>query len=339
MAESRTEKPSARAVRLARERGDFPRSTELTGGLLIVACGLVLERGGEDFARHAEATFVRALALAHGPPDMLGHAVVEAIRGTGLLVLPLGSILVASAFFSAFAQNGRLAFRPWSRARSTPPPVPADRFERLLGMASSLLGGLTVVLAASLLSVDALTAVMTYAGNEPRALVHAGARVVPLFLVRAGILLALFGLALLVLRRLRHHARRKMTRSERKREIREMEGDPAVRRERIRRFRDASARPEQLVDELHVLLVAPGELAVGLRYDPASDPAPRVLLRVGAASWPRLEAAAARADVPVRFDRSMTVALASVDEGALVPSHLYEDLAALFAELSRERAA
>lgn len=75
--------------------------------------------------------------------------------------------------------------------------------------------------------------------------------------------------------------------------------------------------------------------AVALRYDPAREPAPRVVARGEGELAERILAAAKAHGVPVWGDPALAVALARLDLEAVVPPEFFEVLAEVLAYVYR----
>jgi type III secretion protein U len=149
---------------------------------------------------------------------------------------------------------------------------------------------------------------------------------------RLGALLLGFGALDLLLARWRHQRRLRMSRDELRRELREQEGDPALRAERRRAHRAlAEAAP---LARATCLVVNPTHVAVALHHQRGSGEAPRVLAKGTGAAAARLRAQARRAAIPIVHDPPLARALHRLAEvGDEIPEELYDAAAAVLAHL------
>lgn len=152
---------------------------------------------------------------------------------------------------------------------------------------------------------------------------------------------ALAALAVLdfILAKRRIMARMKMTKEEAKREHRESEGDPTIKRRRRQRMRElAKRRIAQAVQGADVVLVNPTEYAVALRYKPGADRAPRVVAkgRRGVAEY--IRSLARQHGIPIVAEPPLTRLIHKlVPEGREIPAQLYQAVAEVLAYVYKLR--
>ena len=130
-----------------------------------------------------------------------------------------------------------------------------------------------------------------------------------------------------------------MTPSEFKREHREQDGDPAVRRRRRLRMRELGRRRLQVaVSKADVVLVNPTEYAVALRYRSEKDRAPRVVAKGRGAVAEHIRALARSASIPILERPPLTrLIFKLVPEGREIPAELYHSIAEVLAYVYRLR--
>jgi flagellar biosynthesis protein FlhB len=134
-------------------------------------------------------------------------------------------------------------------------------------------------------------------------------------------------------------ARMRMTPQEAKREHREQEGDPLIKRRRRQRMRDlARRRMARAVQQADVVLVNPTEYAVALRYNSDEDRAPRVLAKGRGEVAERIRTLARQAGVPIVAEPPLTRLIHKlVPEGREIPATLYKAVAEVLAYVYRLR--
>lgn len=129
----------------------------------------------------------------------------------------------------------------------------------------------------------------------------------------------------------------KMTKLEVRREIRETEGNPEVRRA-LRRRRRRLSRMQILaaVSRANVIVVNPTHFSVGLRYDRLKDRAPRVVTKGDEEDAVAIRTVALEKGVPIIENPPVARALFEACEiGDEVPANLYQVVARLLAFLYR----
>jgi flagellar biosynthetic protein FlhB len=134
--------------------------------------------------------------------------------------------------------------------------------------------------------------------------------------------------------------RMRMTPEEIKREYREQEGDPQVRRRRRQRMREISRR--RLVSSVKgadVVVVNPTEYAVALRYKAGEDRAPKVVAKGRGVVAERIRELARQNGVPILAQPPLARLLHKVvPEGREIPSNVYHAVAEVLAYVFRLRA-
>jgi flagellar biosynthetic protein FlhB len=121
----------------------------------------------------------------------------------------------------------------------------------------------------------------------------------------------------------------KMTRTELKHEMKETEGDPAI-RARVRAIQRERSRQRMMerVRDADVVVTNPTEYAVALEYDPETMPAPRVVAKGRRMIAAKIRSIAEEHKVPVVEDPPLARALhAAVDIDDFIPENLYHAVA------------
>lgn len=327
----KTEQPTARQLRRAREQGDVPASFALSQAMAFVAALLVTPS---------------ALTSLF---SVVGELVRTSIAGRQLtteevcfVVLRLALPVIAVAAFTAaalgFAQTGGL----FAFGRIAPQLERLDPLSGLKSLLSAprLLGLLRALVAAgALLWLSwvvlraALPQLVTSSGELSRAISVAAEASRRLAGYAALVGIALAALDLLVVRRA-WLQRWKMTRDEVRRESRESEGDPELKASRRRAHQEMLASAAiHSVKEASVVIINPTHLAVALRYQQEEDAAPRVLAQGEGELARRIVEAAHAYGVPVVRDVPVARALVELEVGDEIPEVLYEAVAEILKEV------
>jgi flagellar biosynthesis protein FlhB len=339
----RVHEPTPKRVADFRKRGEVALSRDLVavatlmGGLLAaIALGPRIAGALGDHMRETLA------GLDGADPGRALRGVLGAVAGAAL---PLAGVALAAALVTGLAQLG------W------PPVLRAPRFDlaRLLSaraladaFAPKAAAGRLVKSLAKLALVGLVGALAVRAehrrflsepaldpGHLAQRLAAAAARVACL----AGGALALLAAIDWTVARRRLTARMRMTPEEMKREHREQEGDPQVRRRRRLRMRElARRRLPQAVKGADVVIVNPTEYAVALRYRGNEDRAPRVVAKGRGPVAERIRELARGAGVPILPQPPLARLIHKlVPEGREIPPNLYAAVAEVLAYVYRLR--
>ena len=326
MSGDRTEEPTPRRLRQARERGQVPRSRLFTGSLVLAggSAGAALGLGGAaDELRGWTATL---LARGSSVPAALHQALSLLVRASA----PALGGAVLGAVVAGLATSG------WAPSAA----VVLPRLERLDPVAGlkRLFSWRTAAEVARSAAVAALLAGVVAAGAW--SLLPPALRLPVLDAPGAGLILlrpealrvwsrvlllaAAIGLVDLLLARRRHRRSLRMSRDEVRREHREQEGDPRHREHRRAAHRQLlAAGRARGVKAASVVVVNPVHVAVALRWAPEECDAPYLVARGRGEDARTIRAEALSAGVPVVRDVSLARGLVQYDVGEEVPEELY----------------
>ncbi len=329
----KTEEPTPRRLRRAREQGDSAVSAALgqsLGLVLVVALlpallsALAASVSGALFtAIRTEQADLRNAAwlwLTLSAPVLAAAAVAAALAG----LIQTGGAFNASRFAPDFARldpiNGLLGL---------------FTLERLFTLARSLLAALAVGWLSLRLLRDYAPDIASTAGRSEAAATTAWLLGRKLLWGAAAVGLVLGAVDYFFVRRA-WLARHRMSPHEVTREHREAEGDPEVKAARRRAHQEAlTGSMIAAVKDATVLIVNPTHLATALRYEEAEAAAPTVVAHGEGELAVRLIAAAHAYGVPVVRDVPIAHALRELALGDEIPEALYEAVAEVLRELLR----
>jgi flagellar biosynthesis protein FlhB len=331
----KTEEPTPRRLRKAREDGDSPVSSAL-----VQAAGFVVAITLAPAA--VAATAGRATARIQ---QALEHP-LQAFSPMGLaldvltLSLPL---IAAAALVSAvvgFVQTGGIvATKKLAPDLSKANPITGLKnifnWQRILGVVRSLVGALVVGWLAVRLLADHGGDLANCIGNIGAAAVVASDLARHLLWIAA-----LVGLGLALLDVLITHwswkKRLRMSKDEVKREYKESEGDPEIKQARKQAHHEMlRGATISAVKDATVVIVNPTHLATALHYveSDEEDAAPRIVAQ-GEGDLARQMIDAARAwGIPVVRDVPIARALSELEIGDEIPEALYEAVAEILREV------
>lgn len=330
----------------ARERGQVARSTDLSAAAGFLSASAVLAVGARA-GSGAFAGWAVGLWGTPPPPDLsIGGAMTVLTSGlwafARLAGPPLGAA-AAGTLAAGVAQTGFvLSLRPLAPDLTHLDPVQGLRrmFSRRalveLAKAAVKLGAICGLV---WVPADHLVLVLLGGGLNPgaaAALTYGAAQAI---LLRGGLLLLAVGAADYFYQRSELDATLRMTQQEVRQEVRESEGDPAVRARRRRRQRELSRR-RMLADVRHadVVVANPTHFAVALRYDGRTMAAPVVVAKGTDFMAERIKAIARAANVLIVENPPLARSLHAASKvGQHVPAALYKAVAEVLAYVWRVR--
>lgn len=341
MAESeqgdRTEEPTAKRLREAREEGQVPRSRELiTASVMLATAGTLL-----IVARWAGGHWLDALRQAWGTPlpgsgdphGLLAHVGTLALALL-LPVVPLIATAVVAGVSASFLLSG-MNFSPKSLGLKWDRVSPMAGLRRLYSLTSvadvpkSLLR-VSVVGAAAYALISGQLQELEALPQQPgkQAIGHAIAMAGWAFFVLCG---ALGAIALIdVPFQLWNHRRQlRMTKTQVRDEFKEAEGNPEVKsRLRMLQRELANRRMMEAIPTADVVLVNPTHYAVALKYKQGQSGAPRVIAKGRELIAQALRERAQAHQVPIVSAPPLTRALyRSTEIGQEIPVKLYQAVA------------
>ncbi len=342
----RTELPTARRRREARNRGqvaksqDFGSAIDLIGGFLaLVLLGGTIIGGMTTLLRHL-------LDDGRSGPAFDAAALDGSVRVAAYQFLVTAAPFVALMFVvSLLAQFVQVGWAPTLQPlqpkldRLNPISGTARLFSRrnlvktLVGIAKILvIGAVGVVIVmrhtaeiASLARLEAFAAFMVM-----------GRIIGDMCLWMLAVML-LIGLVDLAYQRWQHTRDLKMTKQEVKDELRSMEGDAEIKGRRLRMARQiALQRIRQAVPKADVVVTNPTHFAVALEYNAEEMAAPRVVAKGADFLAFRIREIAAANRIPIIEKPALARALyAEVEVGRMVSPEFYEAVAEILAYVYR----
>ncbi len=342
----RTEAPTGRRLGDARNKGQVPKSTELAGTIEVaVALAILLVLGGWMTA--AMATVMRRLLELESDADPLTTADLArtlrwvAIEGA-VAAAPLMLILFVTAAIAHMMQVGML-FTTYPLRPKLEKLNPISGVKRLFGLRGVVKGGMGVAklgIAAGVATI-VLTANLGRLAMLPNLSALAGVSVMVGIVVELAIWVIAIFFVLGVLdwwyQKWQHTRDLRMTKQEVKDERRSMEGDPEIKRRRMKiAFEMAMQRIKSDVPKADVIVTNPTHFAVALKYDSASMRAPVVVAKGADLLAYRIREVAAVHGVPIVERPPLARALYyNVEVGHAIDPEQYEAVAEVLAYVYR----
>ncbi len=343
--EERSEEPTPRRRRKAREKGEVFQSREIVSAALLllsfVALWYAFSGMSEQLQRLALDSFgprLRSEWSSADVPVMMSRLTLHFF----MIMLPVFVVCVLVAVAGSVLQTG-LIFAP----QSISPRL--SRINPLQGMKKVVSLRALVNLAKSLVKVVAVgyVAFITVSGRVdefplylrlplPVALTQT-ASMLQVLLLRAVLVLGLVGTVDYFYERSEHEKTLRMTRRELKEEMKETEGDPQVQGRR-RSLRQQAARQRMMtaVPAADLVVTNPTHYAVALKYEFDAMEAPMVVARGRGLLAERIREIAVQHSVTIEQRPPLARALYEMSEvGDYIPQELYEAVAEVLAYVWR----
>jgi flagellar biosynthetic protein FlhB len=334
----KTEKPTPKRRREARERGQIARSADLSTWVAILATTVLLQITVQRGASALRETLQRmGFAVAH--PD-LGVAARFAADAAWRAIGVVAPMLIGMMLIALVVSISQVGFKPTSKKLK--PDFsrlnPFKGLKKMLGPASwwevaKSLAKVVLLIAVAWPAVAHAATTLTSGGSGSLGAIARITATTGLTVIRnvsaAGLVVAV---ADYVVQRRRIMRQLRMTRQEVREEIKTQEGNPDVRRA-IRSRAIAISRNQmiRMVSAADVVVVNPTHYAVALKYETARG-APQVVAKGAGVIAQAIRAEAEANGVPIVHEPVLTRTLYRTCEvGQLIPAELYEAVALLLA--------
>ncbi|HEX4152387.1 MAG TPA: flagellar biosynthesis protein FlhB [Steroidobacteraceae bacterium] len=343
----RTEEPSQRRLSEARERGQVPRSRELTTFAAMIGGSVALIATSAGIAGKMAELMRRGMSFdAQQLEDT--RSMLSALTGASTLalsaLLPIFGALVALVLLAGVALGG-WNFSPAALVPDFTRMSPLEGLKRLFGLrglselGKALLKCLVVGGVAAGVVSWLFPQVLALGRMAPRAAIGRGAALMSDAFVWLCASLALVAAVDVPLQLFQFKRALRMTRQELRDEAKETDGRPETKR-RIRQVQQALARRRMMhkVPTADVVIVNPTHFAVALKYDPNSMRAPRVLAKGVDLVAQNIRRIAEEHRVPIFDSPKLARALyRSADLNQEIPAGLYLAVAQVLSYIFRVR--
>ncbi len=349
MAESageKTELPTPRKLKEARDEGNVAKSQDLTGSLVLLMGVVAIEIfGGRLWFRMLEMTeAVLTTAHAANPTRSDDFLPMVAYCGRAVLlgVLPIFLAVMVIAAAGGFGQVGLL----FSMKSLQPKPnrmSPVRGVKNVVGLRAMVRLGMSLAkvvvigLVAALIVMDDLLQIVGLGELAfLPAFVMLGDMVFGLALKLAALLLVL-AIIDYSYQKWQHTEDLKMTKQDVRDEMKKMEGDPQIKQRRARIARElAMQRMAQAVPGADVVVTNPTHFSVAIKYDKEGMPAPKVVAKGQDHLALRIRTIAMEHGIPIVERKPLARALyRDVEVGEFIPPEHYAAAAEILAFVYR----
>ena len=340
----KTEQPTQRRIKKAREEGNFPSARVFVAALQFLTFVALLHSWGPGWiatARNSLALLLDHALDARRDPRFLLTLGYTLIRQTQLPLLGAGAILVLATLAAQFAVT-RLGL---SLKKLTPDLKRLSPLARLRELPKQ---NIPALLQASIMLPVFGAAVYFLVRDHfdqflalPLIGIASGAGQVgsalESLLWKASLLFFAFGAVDLFRQKRRYQQEMRMSKQEVRDELKEVEGNPLM-KSRIRRLRRDMARRRMMqeVPKATAVIVNPTHYAVALKYTMHATGAPKVVAKGRNYLALRIRQRAIEAQVPLLENPPLAQALyKSVEVGQEIPAQFYRAVAEILAYVYR----
>ena len=339
--ESKTEAPTPKRRTEARNKGNIPRSQDLTAAVTLLFSMLALRYLGESLWY----TWLAGVRFFLGDGDDYTIRAVDAqalAPMAGLMAFqslaPFLVVIFGASLIISWAQVGWFfSLNPMQPSLSKLNPV--NGFKRLFSARKAIetlinLGKMIAVLIVVWVTIDEQFPLILDAMRiaEVSIIAH-GAGLCYTLGIRLAIVLLVLGIIDYVYRRYKQEQDLKMTKQEVKDEMRSMEGDPQIkRRRRELQIQQSLQRINASVPKADVVVTNPTEFAVAIEYDVENMHAPTVVAKGRDMLARRIREVAMQHNVPIVQRPPLARALyRTVEVGREIPEQFYKAVAEILA--------
>jgi flagellar biosynthesis protein FlhB len=345
--ENKSEKPTRRKLQKAREKGQVPRSKEVSSAAVLLGGLMILLFSGQAILRALQMEMYNSfnfrlpseLSITYISSTMNGIAYRIAI-----ILLPiLLTALIASVAANVF--QGGWVFASEALGLHFDKLNPSNGMKRIFSINGLMEFGKNVII---LLVVSYLTyqVISKYLPLYPRLvlmdvrqLLHWITQICFEVFIRVSVLLIVIAVADYYFQKYRFTESMKMTKQEVKDEYKEMEGDPTT-KSRIRRVQREMSRKRMManVPKADVVITNPTHYAVALSYKMDAMDAPVVVAKGVGFLALKIRELAQQHSIPIVENRPLAQALyKTVDVDQSIPASLYKAVAEILAYVYRAK--
>jgi type III secretion protein U len=335
--EEKTLAPSQKKLRDARQKGQVPRSLDLMTGFTILA-GFAYLLITWTAIRDRLAQMLDVIATASGDPfpEVWQGATRRAWEIIMMVELPLVSAIAAASVIAGFlATLGPVfavqALKPDFNRVS--PITGLKRIFSLRNLVAFLASIVKIGVLAAAFWLTLRTSLQTIFEAPVCAEECLGGILVSVLqplAITAIVMFLIIGFFDLILQRQLFIRDMRMTKAEYKREHKDLEGDPLIRREQ-RRLRRNLSEGGRLSGTKHATIIIHGpHRAIGLRFAAGETPVPVIVSNTAIGGEDTTLAELRRLGIPVIDDAGLADALARQSLGEFIAQHLFQPIADIF---------
>lgn len=349
----KTEEPTAKKLKDARDEGKVTKSKELTAAFGLLALFLILK----VFAGYVGESFLSIFYYVYGSIGdfeasnegrysniIISSLITEMMQKMLLILLPFFIFGFAVTLFVSIVQVGwKVTTKPMEPKLSKFNPI--NGFKRIFSK-ESLFNLLMSIVKLIVIGLIAFFSIRGEAGAiyvMYRLSVNQAVALVGDIIINTGLRISLVYMLVGVIdwfyQKHKFHEDMKMTKQEVKDEYKNTEGDPKIKGQIRGKMQEASRRRMmQDVPKADVVITNPTHLAVALRYKEHVDTAPVVVAKGADYLAQRIKEKARENGIEIVEDKMLARSLyATVDVGREIPPELYELVAEILVTVYKRK--
>ncbi len=338
--QQKTEQPTQRRLKKAREEGNFPTARVFVNALQFVVFVWLLRSWGPGWVQSLRASMASLLQHALDPRMSTSEVVALGLDLLRRLMIPLGllgGVMIAITLAIQFGVT-RMGVSLKKLAPDVNRLNPSSRLKELPKQnLPSLLQAVIMIpafgVAVYYLVFDNLGAFLSLPLRSVPDGIAVVAGSIQTLLWKASLVFIVFGAVDLLRQKRRYQSDLKMSKQDIRDEFKEVEGNPQM-KQRIRRIRRDLARRHMMkaVPTATAVIVNPTHYAVALKYSMDSKGAPMVVAKGKNYLALRIRQKAVENQVPLIENPPLAQALyKSVDVGQEIPAQFYRAVAEVLA--------
>jgi type III secretion protein U len=331
----KTEQPTAKKIRDAREKGDVAKSKDFTQTVLIVALFGYLVANGENLMADLGKIILLPFPFVNTDFNAAVNVLIDDFAKEVFLFLwPFLLIVLVLGIFSEAVQTGLLisfeALKPSAKKLNVVSNV-ANIFSKknLVEFLKSCLKIVVLSVVVYWIVLDSLPLLMHVPYYGMAELGGVFGEIIKILIIKVGLAYGVISLADFAWQRYEYTKKLMMSKDEVKQEYKGMEGDPLIKSQRKQLHQEMLQNDAvQSSRKATVLVTNPTHLAIALRYDEGETPLPLVLAKGEGALAQKMIDAAREAGVPVM--QNIPLAHSLFRDAAMnqyIPSELIEPVA------------
>ena len=344
---SKTEKPTPRKLRKAREKGQIARSREIPMIATLLGMLLILYYFGSNIIDGLEREIHNQLrfSVSRDLDAMIVWTIARDIAfRIGALIMPVFLGIAAISVASNVAQGG-LAVATESLKPKFNKLNPVEGAKKIFSKNGlvNLAKSLVLIIAIGIISWQVIRDNMSLFPRmilmDVRQIFHWTTAISFKILIRVAVLMIVVAIADYAFQKHQFKDKLKMSKQEIKDEYKEMEGDPTTKR-RIRRIQLELARKRMMNDvpTADVVITNPTHYAAALSYKMDSMSAPKVIAKGTNLVAQKIKDLAREHNIPIVENKPLAQALyKTVKVGGYIPFDLYKAVAEILAYVFKAR--
>lgn len=348
--EGRTEEPTEKKIREAREKGQVARTQELPQAIVVLAgFTVIFFLGGWMYNTMAGITkyYLSSFSRLSLSPTFVRLEMLRLTLETAKILMPVFAASFVAAFLGNVIQVGwQMSSHPLNIDFSKIKIDPASMMKKIFiskQVAMNLFKSLFKILVIGIVSYIVIAGDFEEIMRTPDFSVAAAFSVIGMsalkIIIWTSILLLILSVPDYFFQRQELMESLKMKKQEIKEEMKETQGDPHMRGRLREMQRDLSSRNMiREVPKADVIVTNPTHYAVALQYTPGEMEAPMVIAKGVDSMALYIRRIAREHNIPVMENRPLAQQMyKSVDVGDIIPEELFRAVTAIYSELYKKK--